>query len=188
MNHDTIDHLRPKVGLQLKLPGYKKHIKGIADSLLALIALFLLLPLLLPVSIILFLTGEHSVIYRQVRIGHRNNTFRIWKFATMRKGSSKMGAGSLTLRNDSRVLPVGKYLRMTKINELPEKLNLSQQNMIKENLKVFLERKLRELKVEIFRIRSKYGISSVEEFEELYKRGEIEEKNTWQDLQRLDHL
>ena len=60
--------------------------------------------------------------------------------------------------------------------------------MIKENLKVFLERKLRELKVEIFRIRSKYGISSVEEFEELYKRGEIEEKNTWQDLQRLDHL
>ena len=60
--------------------------------------------------------------------------------------------------------------------------------MIKENLKVFLERKLRELKVEIFRIRSKYGISSVEEFEELYKRGEIEEKDTWQDLQRLDHL
>ena len=77
---------------------------------------------------------------------------------------------------------------IAKINDLAEKLNISADEIIRESLKIFLERKLRELKVEIFRIRSKYGISSVEEFEELYKRGEIEEKNTWQDLQRLDHL
>jgi len=77
---------------------------------------------------------------------------------------------------------------IAKINDLAEKLNISADEIIRESLKIFLERKLRELKVEIFRIRSKYGISSVEEFEELYKRGEIEEKDTWQDLQRLDHL
>jgi len=77
---------------------------------------------------------------------------------------------------------------IAKINDLAKKLNLSAEEMIKESLKVFLEKKLRELKVEIFKIRSKYGVSSVEEFEELYKKGEIEEKDTWQDLQRLDHL
>ena len=77
---------------------------------------------------------------------------------------------------------------IAKINDLAEKLNISADEIIRESLKIFLERKLRELKVEIFRIRSKYGISSVEEFEELYKKGEIEEKDTWQDLQRLDHL
>lgn len=129
MNYDTTNLLRPKAGTQAGIPGHKKHIKGIADSLLALIALILLLPLLLPVTIILLLTGEHSVIYRQVRIGYKNNSFRIWKFATMRKGSSKMGTGSLTLRNDSRVLPVGKYLRMTKINELPQIINVLIGNM-----------------------------------------------------------
>ena len=47
---------------------------------------------------------------------------------------------------------------------------------------------MREIKTEIFKIRTKYGVSSVEEFEELYKKGKIEEKDTWQELQRLDHL
>ena len=57
--------------------------------------------------------------------------------------------------------------------------------MIRESLKVFLEKKLRETKAEIFEIRVKYKVSSVEEFEELYRRGEIEEKDTRQELQRL---
>ena len=129
MNHDTSTRLRPKAGTKPIIPGYKKHIKGIADTFLALIALILLLPVLLPVSIVLLFTGEHSVIYRQNRIGQFNKNFRIWKFATMRKGSSKMGTGSLTLRNDPRVLPVGKYLRMTKINELPQIINVLIGNM-----------------------------------------------------------
>lgn len=60
--------------------------------------------------------------------------------------------------------------------------------MLREGLKLFLERKLREIKSEIFKIRTKYGVSSVEEFEELYRKGEVEEKDTWQDFQKLDHL
>jgi hypothetical protein len=60
--------------------------------------------------------------------------------------------------------------------------------MLREGLKLFLERKLREIKSEIFKIRTKYGVSSVEEFEELYRKGKVEEKDTWQDFQRLDHL
>ncbi len=71
---------------------------------------------------------------------------------------------------------------------LAKEFSLSKDVIIKEGLKIFLERRLREIKTEIFRITGKYKISSVEEFEELYKRGEIEEKNSWNDYQKLDHL
>jgi len=79
-------------------------------------------------------------------------------------------------------------LQAKEIEALAEKLNLSKDEMLRDSLKVFLEKKLREIKTEIFKIRMKYGVSSVEEFEGRYKKGEIEEKDTWQDLQKLDHL
>ena len=129
MNYDTIYNYIPLVGVQPKFPGYKRYMKRTIDAGSAIIALILLLPVILPVSIVLLLTGEHSVIYRQVRIGYKNKNFRIWKFVTMQKGSSGMGTGSLTIRNDPRVLPVGKYLRMTKINELPQIVNVLFGNM-----------------------------------------------------------
>ena len=70
------------------------------------------------------LTGEGYVFYFQKRIGFKNQYFDIWKFATMLKNSPNMGTGSLTLRNDPRVTPVGKYLRKSKINELPQLINV----------------------------------------------------------------
>ena len=100
------------------------HIKRLIDIFIALIALIILSPLLVPVIIILLLTGEHEVFYKQKRVGYKNKRFKIWKFATMVKNSSKMGTGSITLRNDPRVLPFGKFLRKTKINELPQIINV----------------------------------------------------------------
>jgi len=96
---------------------------------MALIALIILSPFLIPISIILLLTGEHEVLYLQNRVGFKNSRFKIWKYATMMKNSSKMGTGSLTVRNDPRVLPIGKFLRQTKINELPQIVNVLIGNM-----------------------------------------------------------
>jgi len=79
-------------------------------------------------------------------------------------------------------------VEMEKIEDLATKLNLSSDEIIHQSLKTFLEKKLRELKSEIYQIHSKYGVSSVEGLEEKYKKGTIEEKDTWQDLQKLDHL
>lgn len=103
---------------------YKKFFKRVIDIFLALIALSILSPLLIPVVLILLLTGEHEVFYLQNRLGYKNTTFKIWKFATMMKNSASMGTGSLTVRNDPRVLPFGKFLRKTKINELPQLINV----------------------------------------------------------------
>ncbi len=67
-------------------------------------------------------------------------------------------------------------------------LNISRENIIRDSLRYFLEKKIRELKIEIYKIRGKYGVSSIEAFEEKYKSGEIEEKDSWKEFQQLDHL
>jgi lipopolysaccharide/colanic/teichoic acid biosynthesis glycosyltransferase len=103
---------------------YKKGFKRIIDLILALIALLILSPIFIICIIILLLTGEHEVFYFQKRIGNRNQPFSIWKFATMRKNSEKIGTGTITTRNDPRVLPFGSFLRKTKLNELPQIFNV----------------------------------------------------------------
>ncbi len=81
------------------------------DILLSFVALVILSPLLIIISLILKLTGEHEIFYRQARIGKNGKLFHVLKFATMLKNSPNIGAGEITLKNDSRVLPFGKFLR-----------------------------------------------------------------------------
>lgn len=106
-----------------------KIIKRIIDVIIATIALILLSPLLVPSIIILLLSGEHEVFYFQKRVGYKNRLFKIWKFATMMKNSPNIGTGAITLRNDPRVTKFGKILRMTKINELPQIINVLKGDM-----------------------------------------------------------
>ena len=70
------------------------------------------------------LTGEHLIFYTQKRIGRGGNTFGLIKFVTMLKNSPNIGSGDVTLKNDSRVLPIGRFLRSSKINELPQLVNI----------------------------------------------------------------
>lgn len=83
----------------------------------------LALPLLL-VMAILRVTGEGEIFYAQTRVGRNGRHFQLFKFATMLKDSPNIGAGEITLRNDPRVLPFGQFLRKTKLNELPQLLNV----------------------------------------------------------------
>ncbi len=98
--------------------------KRMMDIVLSGLALLVLSPLLVPICIALLLTGEHYVFYVQERIGRHNNKFGIWKFATMLKDSPSLAGGLHTTRRDPRVLPLGRFLRMTKINELPQLINI----------------------------------------------------------------
>ena len=98
--------------------------KRLLDIIISLVALTLLLPLFILITILLRITAEGEVFYFQERIGLNNSRFQIWKFATMLKNSMNMGTGSITLQNDFRVTKVGKFLRKTKINELPQIINV----------------------------------------------------------------
>jgi lipopolysaccharide/colanic/teichoic acid biosynthesis glycosyltransferase len=108
---------------------YKIVFKRILDFILALLALIVLLPIFIPVTIGLLITGEHYVFYFQERIGYKNKRFYIWKFATMLKNSPNMSGGVHTTRKDPRILPMGTFLRKTKINELPQLINILKGDM-----------------------------------------------------------
>lgn len=99
-------------------------IKRVFDILVSLLALLILLPFMIPIIILLRLTGEGEIFYKQARVGYKNKPFMIWKFATMLKDSPNMGTGEITLRKDPRVTPMGGFLRKSKINELPQILNI----------------------------------------------------------------
>ena len=103
--------------------------KRLIDLFISIVALILLSPLFFFVSIVLKFSGEGEVFYLQKRLGFQNKKFNIIKFATMLKNSPNIGTGSLTLRDDPRVLPFGKFLRKSKINELPQIFNVIIGNM-----------------------------------------------------------
>jgi len=108
---------------------YQHFFKRIIDCILAFIALLILSPLLIPICIGLLITGEHYVFYFQQRIGFKNKPFSIWKFATMLKESPNLTGGLHTTRKDPRILPMGTLLRKTKINELPQIVNILKGDM-----------------------------------------------------------
>ena len=88
----------------------------VLDLIFSGLAMLLLSPLLLPIVCILKATGEGEVFYIQVRIGRHGNPFGLLKFVTMLKNSPNIGSGEITINNDPRVLPFGKFLRKSKIN------------------------------------------------------------------------
>lgn len=96
---------------------------------LSILAIVVLLPLFLVTALVLRFTGEGEILYLQERIGKGRKPFFVYKFATMLKDSPNMGTGSITENNDLRILPVGKFLRATKLNELPQLLNVLKGDM-----------------------------------------------------------
>jgi lipopolysaccharide/colanic/teichoic acid biosynthesis glycosyltransferase len=122
-----------------------KITKRIIDIIIAGIALILLSPILIPSIIILLFTGEKEVFYFQKRVGYKNRLFNIWKFATMLKNSPDIGTGEITLRNDPRVTSFGKLLRITKINELPQIINV-----FKGDMSIVGPRPLMEVSVKLY--------------------------------------
>ena len=104
-------------------------IKRMLDLCLSAFGLLILSPLFIVIIMVLKLTGEREVFYLQERMGLNNKPFYIYKFATMLRDSANIGNKSLTVRNDPRITKVGVILRMTKINELPQIINVLKGDM-----------------------------------------------------------
>lgn len=96
----------------------------IFDILFSVLALTLLSPVLFLVGLTLKFTGEGEIFFLQERVGRGGNAFKLIKFATMLKDSPNLGTGTVTMKGDARILPFGKILRSSKINELPQLLNV----------------------------------------------------------------
>ena len=96
----------------------------IFDLAFSSLALLVLSPLMIPLVLILRFSGEGEIFYKQNRVGLNSKSFGLLKFATMLKNSPNLGTGNMTIKNDPRILPLGNFLRKTKINELPQLLNI----------------------------------------------------------------
>lgn len=141
-------------------------IKRFFDIVFALVAIVILLPLFIPIIILLLFTGEHEVFFRQDRVGYQNRIFRIWKFATMLKNSPNMGSGDVTTRNDPRVTAMGRFLRISKLNELPQVINILTGDMSfvgpRPLMKVGFDRYTDEMKSKVYRVKPGLtGIGSI---------------------------
>jgi lipopolysaccharide/colanic/teichoic acid biosynthesis glycosyltransferase len=103
--------------------------KRLLDIIVSLFCLALLLPFGLIVAAILRFSGEGQVWYPQQRVGLNGRLFQVFKFVTMRVGSEFVGTKDITIKNDPRVLPIGRILRKSKINELPQFINVLRGDM-----------------------------------------------------------
>ncbi|EAY70042.1 Sugar transferase [Burkholderia dolosa AU0158] len=98
--------------------------KFVFDRLFALVALTMLAPLMLAIACLIKLTSPGPVFFRQKRKGIDGHEFEIYKFRSMKVHQEASGTVTQATRNDSRVTPVGRFLRRTSLDELPQFINV----------------------------------------------------------------
>ena len=101
-----------------------RSIKRFLDFTIALVALIVLSPVFLIVALIIKLTSPGPVIFKQKRIGLDGKVFEIYKFRSMVVGAESQGSGVYSGKGDARVTKIGKIIRATSIDELPQFVNI----------------------------------------------------------------
>ena len=108
---------------------YQAFVKRISDIVFSALGLLVLSPLFLLIAILVRCTSKGPVIFRQERLGRDAKVFRICKFRTMAENSEHTGSGVYSDRYDSRVTKVGRFLRATSLDELPQLWNILRGDM-----------------------------------------------------------
>lgn len=105
---------------------YKEYliVKSILDFIFALFLLILLLPFMLIIAFAIKIDSKGPVFFKQGRLGRNGKVFSIYKFRTMIENAENMGTGLFNYKDDFRVTRVGKFLRLTSLDELPQLYNI----------------------------------------------------------------
>lgn len=104
-------------------------VRRVVDTLLSLIALIILSPVLLIVAIAIKLDSKGEVIFKQLRIGKNGKAYNMYKFRTMVPNAQNMGTGVYSFANDPRITKVGRFLRKSSLDELPQLWNVVKGDM-----------------------------------------------------------
>lgn len=102
----------------------QKKIKRLGDIILSLIVLILFLPIWVLIAILIKMTSEGPIFFLQERPGKNKEIFKVYKFRTMKPGSEKMIKGEEVMADDERITSIGRFLRRTKIDEIPQVFNV----------------------------------------------------------------
>lgn len=104
-------------------------LKRLLDIFIAGIALIILSPFLLITAILIKLDSKGPIIFKQERLGLHGIPFKIYKFRSMCIGAEKQGSGVYSFKGDKRITRVGKIIRATSIDELPQLVNILKGDM-----------------------------------------------------------
>jgi lipopolysaccharide/colanic/teichoic acid biosynthesis glycosyltransferase len=102
----------------------QRAIKRLIDIVLSLLLIILTSPIMLITAIIVKAYDGGPVLYKQVRCTQNRREFKIMKFRSMRVDAEKDGVARLASKNDSRITPIGKFIRKCRIDELPQLFNI----------------------------------------------------------------
>ena len=108
---------------------YRKFGKRAIDTILSVLALVILSPLLCITALAVKLTSPGPVLFRQQRLGRGGKEFSIYKFRSMTDGAEHTGSGVYSEKGDPRVTKVGRLIRATSIDELPQLINIIKGDM-----------------------------------------------------------
>lgn len=108
---------------------YKRFFKRVFDIFFSLLGLIITSPIMLIVAILIKIESPGPVIFKQQRIGKDGKVFEIYKFRSMCQNAEKIGSGVYSGKNDSRVTKVGKFIRATSIDEIPQFANVLKGDM-----------------------------------------------------------
>lgn len=106
-----------------------KGIKRFLDIFISLLGLIVLSPVMLIVAIAILIESGSEVIFKQERIGKNGKVFKLYKFRSMIKNAEHTGSGVYSYKGDSRVTKVGKFIRKTSLDELPQFVNVLKGDM-----------------------------------------------------------
>lgn len=108
---------------------YNRYIKRFFDFVISLVSLVVLIPIFAVISLAIKLESKGPVIFKQQRIGKDGKVFNIYKFRSMCVGAENTGSGVYSGKGDARVTKVGKFIRATSIDELPQLVNIIKGDM-----------------------------------------------------------
>lgn len=106
-----------------------KYIKHFLDVIIAIVLLFLFSPIFIIIAILIKLESRGPIIFKQERLGYKGKVFKIYKFRSMVQGAEKQGTGVYSFKGDSRITKVGRFIRATSIDELPQLFNIIKGDM-----------------------------------------------------------
>jgi len=137
------------------MPNYQIIIKRSVDIFVSTVCLLALSPLLLIIATIIKASGKGPILFLQDRLGKNARIFKLYKFRTMVPDAINMGSGVLVAEKDSRITPLGTFLRKTSLDELPQLFNVLKGDIslvgprptIPEHLQYYGEFERRRLKV-----------------------------------------
>lgn len=105
------------------------YFKRFCDVVISIVALLILSPFLLITAILIKMESRGPIIFKQERLGTHGVTFKIYKFRSMCVGAEKLGTGVYSFKGDNRITRVGRVIRATSIDELPQLINILKGDM-----------------------------------------------------------